>query len=243
MHTEEVRQALQALQEVKESQSSGMPLSAATEESEVLEAAQAYGLCRLKEGPLLTRAGQQFLDCQGRVEHAMLHFLPVIDDLAGRAAVAAAGRTLLKSFADALSAGQGVQFAGALVPEAFEPQLNEQDAYRLYAACAGLCSSLACGELPSCLAEELALVALIGIASDHLQESPALSESQALKATQALGSLLEALGDSHALMLHEMQEPADAAVLNADPSFGFDLRFEAWFEPMWGRAPIGYLGS
>lgn len=208
-------------------------------EEEAFQLAEAWGLCRLDEAKV-TRAGEQFMDCSGKVDREVLSFLPVVDDLPARAALIGASRVLLRNYAEALQGGDGVEFTRALIPCAFESQVQEEDAYRFYAAAAGLCAQLSAGQLPGCIAEEIIMLSLMGVASSMMEESDRLTGEQAKQSEEAMGELTSRLGDNYALSLHKMKEPGDAALYSQQE--GADLRFESWFEPLWGRASTGYLG-
>lgn len=183
----------------------------------LLEQLDALGLAYWSpegiEHPVVLRAGLQFIERDGRVEPAVLRFLPaVIDDLTAREALLNSGRFLVDQFRDAVLAGAAVQHARTLVPEAFSRAITHAIALDLYAAAVALIARLSSGQPAGCLAEEIMAVELIAEATDWIEDAAAsgrIDEDTTEQATDALRSLFELFEDDEVLDLLAMREPSD----------------------------------
>ena len=201
--------------------------------------------------PMLLRAGRQYLKYAGRIDDHVLAFLArTIDDLHARDALLHAGTRLVHQFRRALLAGAGVSHARALVPEAFEPAIDDRIALDLYAAAVALLARLSDGAPAGCVAEEILAVAFIEEARDWLDlraDAGELERRSADEAARELRALFELFEDDDVLDMFEMREPSDAAVAGQSPrnqQMGVaDQRIEAWFRPFGWTTPTGYLRS
>jgi hypothetical protein len=219
---------------------------------ELLERLDGWGLVAGSQGELpylATRAGEQFLACEGRVGRDVLRFLPhVIDDFHTRRALLVAGSVVVEEFKYALLAGNSVEHARELVPPAFAPAITEPIAVSLFAAAVALMARLSSGEAAGCVAEEILAVAVMNEAASVLEsdyDEGRLSEEARQEATAELRGLFELFQDDDVLQLFEMQEPADAAVASESTRnvlLGVvDQRLTAWFEPFVWTINTGYL--
>jgi hypothetical protein len=218
-----------------------------------VEELEACGLLLsgLDEGlpPILREAGRQFLARRGAVPAEVLWFLPqTIDDLHARQALLAGGSTMVDEFRAALLAGRAVDHARGLVPDAFEPAVDERLAIDLFAAAVALMARLSAGEPAGSVAEEILAVELMDRAEvwvDMRRDSGELDDAQGTSAVGELRGLFDLFQDDDVLDLFEMAEPADAALAGHDPintQMGVvDQRIESWFVPFNWTAPTGYL--
>ena len=221
--------------------------------TETLDRIEALGLaltgCDEGLHPILLRAGRQYLQRAGDVDDDVLAFLArTIDDVHAREALLRAGILLVDQFRRAVLAGVGVSHARALVPEAFEPAVDEGVALDLYASAVALLARLSDGAPAGCVAEEILAVALMQEARDWLElraEIGELDRRSADEAASELRSLFELFEDDDVLDLFDMREPSDAAVAGQswrNQQMGVaDQRVEAWFRPFGCAAPTGYL--
>jgi hypothetical protein len=221
--------------------------------TERLEQIDSLGLALTgrEEGlhPVLLRAGRQYLQRRGRVDHEALAFLAkTIDDLHAREALLHAGTLLVDQFRAAVLAGDSVDHARSIVPAAFAPAITERIALDLYASAVALMARLSDGAPAGCVAEEILAVALTEEARGWLEmraDSGELDEPSALEAGNELRSLFDLFQDDDVLDLFHMKEPADAALagqswLNQQMGVA-DQRIEAWFHPFAWTPPTGYL--
>jgi hypothetical protein len=136
-----------------------------TEVEQACHFAAVKGLAWLGEEDLsasIRRAGEQYLALEGKVDRAVLSFLPTyVEDLNARRALICAGTVLLDEYQGALLKGRGIDFAQGLVPDAFEPVVTEGLALQFYAAAVALLVRLSGEEPTGCVAEEIVAVRLM----------------------------------------------------------------------------------
>lgn len=190
--------------------------------------------------PVLTRAGEQFLELRGDVPHDVLYFLPgYVDDLHARAALLDAGTELVKTFREELREGNGVAHARSLVPPAFTEAVDERLTYNLFAAAVALPVRLAAGDPAGCLAEEILAVRLFEIAHRTLStqyHECTLREEDASAAAEAARGLFGIFESDEVLALFDMHEPSDAL-----GGLDGDSRLEDWFRPSGATPGTGHL--
>jgi hypothetical protein len=199
--------------------------------------------------PLLTRAGSQYLEMNGKVPDEVLHFLPnLIDDLNARKALLHGGTVLVDEFRYQVQHGKAVFHAQGIVPDAFVEAVDERIAINLFAAAVALIARLSCGYPAGCLAEEILAVALLDHATawiDMESENDNLETEDSEAAASALRGIFELFEDDDVLDLFDMAEPADAALaglswINQQAGV-VDQRIEAWFRPFGPIPGTGYL--
>jgi hypothetical protein len=225
-----------------------------TQVTHACEFVAAKGLAWIGEEGLsarIRRAGRQYLALEGKVDRAVLSFLPrYIEDLNARRALISAGSVFLDEYQGALLGGRGVDFAQGLVPEAFESVVTERLALRFYAAAVALLVRLSDEEPAGCVAEEIVAVRLMQEAEAWLDmevDEGEIDADEASAAAAEFQNLFELFEDDDVLDLFEMEEPADAAVARhsaRNRQLGIaDQRVQAWFEPFSWTIPTGYLSD
>jgi hypothetical protein len=203
----------------------------------------------LREGPIVTEAGEEFVAAGGDVPSEELSFLPkTIRNLLARRALLSAGSLLVDEFRHALLNDGGVAHARELVPPAFAAAVDERLALNLYAAAVALMARLSADEPAGCVAEEIIAIALIEEAKAYLEakrDEGSIGSSDVDRGICEFDALFDLFEDDDVRDLFGMAEPADAAVSRHDPfnrELGVvDQRLESWFRPFSWTSPTGYL--
>jgi hypothetical protein len=207
----------------------------------------------LDEGlaPIVSRAGSQFVERDGRVPREVLRFLSrFVDDLHGREALLRASTVLVGGFRDQLLQGVAVEHAARLVPPGFAAAVNEGLALDLFAAAVALMVRLSDERPAGCVAEEIIAVGLLEGAEEWLGERferGELTAAEQASAAEEMRGLFELLGDDDVLGMWARRAPDDAATGGRGQlkqQIGVaDRRVESWFVPFGWVIPAGYIGD
>lgn len=252
MH-EETRSALKLLEIIEIQESRAEQLPPWVRDSSEMQTLSYFGLCDLPQDgpPMLTKAGQQYIEREGQVGLGVLQYLPrYMPNLKSREAMIEASSRLLQQYGQAIAEGKGEKYTQNILPPAFRPAVSPGLSARMYAAAAASITRLSDQEPAGCVAEEVVAARIMQQAAELIEQEVTQGVSEAQEAEEAiegLGGIFSLFQDSQVLELFEMAEPADAALSAAQTekagSDQADQRLEAWFRPLWGKAAGGHLGE